>query len=116
MPTFDPSTFGLPTYTGQSSNTAMVFAVLAILFDLVFVLAVVKEALERDANPLAWGLFTLCLPLIGYVIWKASASREDSPPDMSLILRERRRGSRRTATPPKATLAPPPTRRPRNFF
>jgi len=115
MPTFDPGSLGLPTYADQGSSAALLFWALAILFDLVFVLAVVKEALERDANPLAWGVLTLCLPLVGYAIWKASTSREDSPPDMSPILRELRRGS---GTRPPLPVPPTPRahRRPRNFF
>jgi hypothetical protein len=115
MPTFDPSSLGLPNYTDQASSAALLFWVLGILFDLVFVLAVVKDALERGANPVAWGLFTLCLPLVGYVIWKASASREDNPPDMSLILREWRHGSE-TAPRSVVSSAPRLVRRPRNFF
>jgi hypothetical protein len=115
MPTFDPTSLGLPTYTDNGSSAAVLFGLLAVMFDLIFVLAVVKEALERDANPVAWGLFALVLPLVSYVIWKASVSREDSPPDMSLILRERRRGTENVAARPVASTRRP-MRRPRNFF
>ena len=112
MPTFDTA-----PYSAQGDSAALLFGVLALVFDLLLTLVVVKEASERKANPLAWGAITLLLPLIGYAIWKASVSREDHPPDMGILLRELDRGnpSHRGQTPD----APAPSRavrRPRNFF
>jgi hypothetical protein len=117
MPTFDPGSFGAPNYAAEGSRMGATFAVIALLLDLLFVLIVAKEASERGANVLGWAALTLVLPFVGYAIWKASTSRDDHPPDMSIVLRER--GRRRSAAPPTGT-PPPPTqrirRRPRAFF
>jgi hypothetical protein len=118
MPTFDRGSFGTPISVAEGNRMGAAFAVLALMLDLLFVLVVAKEASERGANVLGWAVLTLVLPFVGYAIWKASTSREDHPPDMSIVLRERARRRRSTAPPP-ASAAPPSQRtrrRPRTFF
>lgn len=123
LQTFDPNLFHIPPSQSSSGPDAVaIFAALALLVDLLFVLVVVKEAAERGANPALWGVITLVLPFLGYAIWKASVSQEDHPADMSILTRELERRRPAGPAPPAAPLslprpAPsPPRRRPRNFF
>jgi hypothetical protein len=111
--TFDPSVFGAPTSDSHTTSMVLGFAAIAMLADLFFTLVVAKEAAERQANVLGWSLVTLLFPLVGYLIWKASVSREDHPPDMSLIHRELRRAR---PQPPRPAPVARTRRRRRNFF
>jgi len=81
-PTFSPKITPLNT---SDAHTVLLFVVLIVFFNLLFVLITVAQARAQGNRAWwLWGLISLAAPFVGYLIWRVFGASDDGSPGQLL--------------------------------